>query len=900
MMSFRFYVHKSSFWLGFILLFSGLGVSQEEPPISPDDPAGNIQVPDLENPPPPQVDPLVEQANRPDAEVDPVAPLPVGDEASEINSEPTAPPTEQVKRPEVPATNQPPPDVQVRAAKDSASTTDVGPASTVPTIVVGANERGAKNIPTGEELVNIDFPEPTEIKDIIKAVALWTGKNVLFDTNVNGRIQLISPRKVTKVEAYQAFLSALNMLDLTTVETGKVIKIIPVRKAVKDNLRTYYGKEWAPSTDNVITQIVPLKYIDAKTVQATLTRVFSSGSSIVSFPETNTLIITDSGYKIKHLLEIIDMLDVKTQQPQLSIVPIRYSDAKSVVDKVNEIFRAQGQGKRKTSDYGTYKVMVEERSNSVIVFGPPRTIEDIKLLIRQLDIQVDDPSRQASIHVRLLDYANAKKLAATLTSIAPGGNTAKGRRPTYIPPSLGRSPSNAKADSPISVADFGDNVKITADESTNALLITGSRAAYRALNSIIRKLDIRRSQVYVEADILDLATDNGFRFGSSVVAGAAKANGSGTRVATAWQAGSGIGPLIVASADANANKSASSSAAAAGVFAQDLTIGILSGKEVSIPGIGKFSPGALIRMIKTDTNTKVIASPHLLTANNEEASISVGQKIFIRTAGDLSAVAGIAQPKIEDRDVDLTLNLTPNISHSNYVTMKIKIESNSLLGQEAEQGLPKISKRTSNTIVTVKNSQTVVISGLEQTSESEVFSKIPLLGDIPIIGWLFRNSDIKKTKNNLTIFLTPHIVHGAEDLAAIYKRKTDERNEYLEAIYGSSFSESEFYRLIPGAKEGEFREDEIDALEKKQLEDTRKSLYEDINSTTDQPMPNAHVDEERNLTIPDIGMPGGGGGFSDPGDISTGGSGQDFDAGGEIAPPMGDLPPPPEPMIDGE
>ena len=140
---------------------------------------------------------------------------------------------------------------------------------------VSSEEKGAAAIESGKDLVNMDFPELTDIKDIIKAMALWTGKNVILDRNVTGKIQIISPKKVTKEEAYQAFLSALNMLQLTTVETGKVIKIMKVRNAVKDNLKTYQGASWAPRTDEIITQIIPLKYIDAKKIQSTLSRMVS-------------------------------------------------------------------------------------------------------------------------------------------------------------------------------------------------------------------------------------------------------------------------------------------------------------------------------------------------------------------------------------------------------------------------------------------------------------------------------------------------------------------------------------------------------------------------------------------------------------------------------------------------
>ena len=237
------------------------------------------------------------------------------------------------------------------------------------------SETGANAIPDGQELVNIDFPELTEIKDIVRAVGLWTGKNVIMDRQVTGKVQMISPKKVTKEEAYQAFLSALNLLGLTTVETGKFLKIMPVRTAVKGNLRTFVG-DFTPKTDELITQIIPLKYVDARKIQSTLSRLVNS-NAMLAYEETNTLIISDSGYKVQRILDILEILDVKGQQRQIEIVPIRYADAKSIAEKVQTILKESSGSKGASKSFHSYKILTDERSNSVVFFGPPRTIADV-------------------------------------------------------------------------------------------------------------------------------------------------------------------------------------------------------------------------------------------------------------------------------------------------------------------------------------------------------------------------------------------------------------------------------------------------------------------------------------------------------------------------------------------
>ncbi|NBQ53815.1 MAG: hypothetical protein EBU49_09575, partial [Proteobacteria bacterium] len=452
-------------------------------------------------------------------------------------------------------------------------------------------KRGSSTIPSGQELINIDFPEPTEIKDIIKAVALWTNKNVILDRNVSGKVQIISPRKVTKEEAYQAFLSALNLLGMTTVETGKVIKIMPVRTAVKDNLKTFLGSKWTLLTDEIITQIVPLKYIEAKEIQNTLSRIVSS-NSMIAYEKTNTLIISDSGYKVRRILDILELLDVQGQQPQVSIVPIRYADAKGIVEKINELMKA-GAGRGTPA----YKLLTDERSNAVIIFGPPRTISDVKALVKKFDTALDDPTKQATIHVRPLDYADAKKLSSTLSNLAQGkgGGGGGGRRMTPLRPSAGPNGQMIPGGEAV-VAELDEGTKITADEQSNSLLITGSRAAYNAINAIVRKLDIRRSQVFVEADILDINVDNRFKFGTSIFGG--RGGQGNSNIITTWEA-SKIAPLVAAQAAGTTASSAAAVEKVAGAFAEDMTIGILAGNSVEVPGLGKFTPGALIKLIKT-------------------------------------------------------------------------------------------------------------------------------------------------------------------------------------------------------------------------------------------------------------------------------------------------------------
>lgn len=743
----------------------------------------------------------------------------------------------------------------------------------------GAAAKGASAIPAGQELVNLDFPEMTEIQDIIKAIALWTGKNVILDRNVTGKVRIISPKRVTKEEAYQAFLSALNLLNLTTVETGKVIKIMKTRSAIRDNLKTYMGSSWAPRTDQMITQIIPLKYIDAKQLQTTLSRIVAA-NSMIAYEPTNTLIVSDSGFKVRRILEIIELLDVQTQQPKVIMVPIKNADAKSVADKVNEIIRSAGgsrgpKGARSTG-YGAFKVLTDERTNAVIIFGPPRTIKDVKALVKKFDIPLDDPSVQASIHVRPLDFADAKKLAATLSSLTDARN--RSGRSRRLPPASAKKNQSAGISS---VADLGEGVKITADESTNSLLITGSKQAYDALNNIIRKLDIRRSQLFVEVDILDINEDNNFQFGTSIFAGDARRDGTGTKIVTGWESGQ-IGTLVEA---LSGTPSQATVAKAAGAFtASPLTVGILSGKRLNIPGLGDVTPGALINFLKSDGNTKILASPHVLTSNNEEASISVGEQIFVPK--NTVTATGVVSNDFTKEDVSLNLLIKPNISYSNYVTLKMQLESTKL---KSFDPAPQLTKRKTKQIVTVRNGQTIVISGLVNNEEIESFSKIPLAGDIPIIGWLFRNSRIRKNRSNLIVFLTPHIVHGASDLSAIFKAKVSERDQFLRAIFGSGYKKSDLYKRLPKLRDGEYLPTDFDKIEDKRMQMRRDDMLEAMGLDAEEKKEEGNYKKtmEEAVTVPFRA-----GGSDVPADIPV--------EGGKETSIQTSVPPRPAPKIDEE
>jgi general secretion pathway protein D len=291
-----------------------------------------------------------------------------------------------------------------------------------------------------------------------------------------------------------------------------------------------------------------------------------------------------------------------------------------------------------------------------------------------------------------------------------------------------------------------------------------------------------------------------------------------------------------------------------------------------------------------------------LTSNNEDAKISVGSRIYFKSS-DYNAQTGVAIPKMEHEDVNLEVSIKPNISLSNYVTMKLEISSDSVGGTVAETGVPIINKRKTSQIVTVKSGQTIVVSGLVQTQEIESFRKIPLLGDIPILGWLFRNSSISTERKNLVIFLTPHVVHGPDDLAAIYQAKVQERDEFLEHVYGTGFRRDDFYAGLPKAEDGVYKPDPNDEQERKKQDDLVRMMRDDMDDK--QPAADAaeKESEEKENGLRKPKTQGGDESISVP--VGTGDDGGSDSGMGSMPPPPpmndggADMPPPPPPEFDG-
>ncbi len=631
--------------------------------------------------------------------------------------------------------------------------------------------------PSDKQLVSMDFNN-IEVKDLVKTISELTGKNFLLDEKVRGRVTIICPTKVTVEEAYRIFLSVLASQELTIVQSGRIYRIIPQREARQDVIPTVVTAERPPGGDIFITRFIRLKYIDAQEISELLKNLISKHGNIQTYLPTNTLIITDTSTNISRLMKIVNELDVDIYTETIEVIRLKNANATTVANILTSLYQSTGgtlkrirtlparaQAGQPQAQTSISKIIPDERTNSLIIVANRTELSDIKELIDKLDIELPGAGQ---IHVHYLKNAKAEDIAQTLSNLTGGISQVK---PSQAVPG---APQQIGARPAIPVAQFEGGIKIAADPNINALIIISSYQDYLILKDVIEKLDIPRRQVFVEAAIIEVSLTKLRELGISLHGGELMKGGA------VGIEGMQLGPLSTFVLDPTAI--ATLSGLFGGVFGEPIEVTTPTGATVQVPSFGAF-----IRALQTNTDINVLSTPHLLTTDNEEAQITVGQNIPLPT-GQVTGVGGTVQTTVSRSDVGITLKVTPQINESDTITLKIHTEIS-----DVAQGPPGVdvnvlgittSKRSADTTVVVRDRQTVVIGGLVRDDVKETQSKVPILGDIPLIGMLFRSTTKRAEKIDLIIFLTPHIVRTGADLQDITYKKEKEWEKFEEENLG--------------------------------------------------------------------------------------------------------------------
>ncbi len=624
---------------------------------------------------------------------------------------------------------------------------------------------------SNEVVTDFNFPD-ADIMDIAKALGKLTGQNFILDKDVKGRITIISNSPITVKDAWRAFLTALDMNGFALIPSGKFIRIARQRDARDKQLRTYTGK-YAPDSDALITRLFSLKFLSAEEVARNFRSFMPANSRIIPYEQTNTVIVTDTGSNIAKLAKLLDILDVESYDAGIEVIAVRYASAVELAKLVDQLLPGSGGGaaagprfpgaggrsgftSRKTKEGGIINTIIaDERTNTLIVHANTKGADQVRELINKLDKKLPAALGGGKIHVIYLQFADAEQIANTLNNLAQGGSA----------PKTSTGPAGGTGVNPVQATLFEGNIKIAADKSTNSLVVTATGNDYVTLQQVVNRLDIPRDQVYAEVYIMEIALNKNFNFSANVL-----------------NPSSGLGSITSPDlASFIANPIASTGA----------IIGFKSGGDKQITAGGQtFTIGSiqgLVSFLQTNTNATVLATPQILTLDNTEATFESAEKVPVPTTtvnGTGQATSGTTK-----EDVAISIKLKPAINKmSNFVKLDIEAKlqdfSDRVLPAAVANQAQAILSRTAKTSVVVADGDTVVLGGLIRDTASESTTKIPVLGDIPVLGWLFKSKKNTSQKSNLLIFITPKIIRQYEAIRGVLDRKLKERDDFLERAVG--------------------------------------------------------------------------------------------------------------------
>jgi len=640
-----------------------------------------------------------------------------------------------------------------------------------------------------EIVTDFNFPD-ADIMDIAKALGKLTGKNFILDKDVKGRVTIISNAPITVGDAWKAFLTALDMNGFALIPSGKYIRIARQRDARDKQLKTYTG-DFSPDTDALITRLFPLKYLSAEEVARNFRSFMPANSRIIPYEQTNTVIVTDTGSNIAKLQKLLEILDVEGYDAGIEVIPVKFASAVELSKLIDTLIpgtsgvgggpggppRFGGAGKfnaRRTKEGGIINTIIaDERTNTLIVHANTKGADQVRELVTKLDQKLPATTGGGKVHVIYLQFAEAEAMSNTLNNLSQS----PGSRPSGGPSGTGVNPVQSSL--------FEGNIKVSPDKATNSLVVTASPSDFVTIQRVVNKLDIQRDEVYVEAIIMEIALDRDFGFSANLALPA-----------------SGI--ALTPSTDLL-------SFIANPLSQQGAVLGFKGGNTVTMKIDGKDTPVnsimGLIKAIQSNSNANVLATPQILTLDNTEAVFESSEKIPVATT--TTTQTGGTQSSYTKEPVSLTLTIKPQINKiSNFVKMDVnaKMEDfSSKVPAKLQQEAFSTISRSAKTSVVVADGDTVVIGGLMRDSVSETISKIPLLGDIPLLGWLFRSTTSNTKKTNLMIFITPHIVRQYEKMRAILDKKLKQRDDFIESAAGGNDKmrhyRDEMIRSLPDMKD---------------------------------------------------------------------------------------------------
>ena len=624
-----------------------------------------------------------------------------------------------------------------------------------------------------EEMVTLNFVN-ADIETVAKAVSQITGKNFLLDPRVKGTVNIVSGRPVPQSVVYAFLLSALRMQGFAAVENNGMVRIMPEADA-KTHAGPIFSGGKNQTGDQMMTKVFHLRFESASQMVTVLRPLIAPSNTINANPNNNSLVISDYADNLARLEKIIEALDSPYgEEPQL--IAVKHASAIELANTLNRLYGDASGTPGDASQRAT--IVADSRTNGLIV----RSDNPGKLArIRSMVASLDQPTASAgNIHVVYLKNADATRVAQTLRSIVTGetappasmqplsttstsGTTATQQPAGSAPMNPAQPAYSSTASSSSGGASGSGSGFIQADAHNNALIITAPEAVFNNLRRVIEMLDKRRAQVFVEALIVELTSDRASEFG---IQWQEVSKGHALGGTNFGNGGANIIGLIQNAATAKTTGSLG--------IPPGLNIGLATGPNSRIPNLG-----VLARALETDANANILSTPNLLTLDNEEAKIVIGSNVpFITGQYAQTGNTATATPfqTYDRKDVGLTLKIRPQISEGGIVRLQIFQEASSIQeGTISNASGPITNKRSIESAVLVDDGGIVVIGGLIEDNFGMGEDKVPLLGDIPVLGNLFRYQTRKRTKTNLMVFLRPTIIRDA----AGYQAVTADRYDYI-------------------------------------------------------------------------------------------------------------------------
>ncbi len=640
-----------------------------------------------------------------------------------------------------------------------------------------------------------------DIESVIKAVGHYTNITFLIDPRVKGTLTLVSEKSITKSQAFQLLASALRLQGYAIVSGDGYAKVVPEAEAKLQASPTVIGGQKSPQGDQIVTQVFHLNHENSANLVTVLRPLITPNNTINANPGNNTLVITDYSDNLKRLAKIVASLDAPSSA-DLDVVPVRYAIASDLATMINKLMEPGAGG-----DSGRVTLVPDPRTNSLVVRAPSAARAN---LAKSLIAKLDQPTAQAgNVHVVYLKNAEATKLAETLRSVVSGdgGSSSSSQSNSGSLSSLGGAgnsnsqmgqsglgsssqsgtgqsgPSNpalqsgSRSGSQSSGAG-GSAGYIQADATTNTLIITAPEAVYRSLRTVIDQLDVRRAQVYIESMIVEVNADKLSEFGVQWAGLSGNSNssyrvGGGTSFAT--DSGNNI---ISLNNLANATGTTQPTPPGAG-----LTLGVF--KQLAN---GKLGLGAIAHALGSDGDSNILSTPNMITLDNEVATIKVGQNVPIVTGSytNTAGTAGNPFTTVDRKDVGITLKVRPQISEGGTIKLAIYNESSSIDTSVTSTSGLILKNRVIETNILADDGQVLILGGLIQDDTSDGVEKVPGLGDIPLIGNLFKYQKRQRKKTNLMVFLRPVVVRNREQQMSL----TADRYDFIRGSQEASKPES--------------------------------------------------------------------------------------------------------------